>query len=213
MLTTIPLEPRKIPKQRRSKELVEALLDATARVLVEDGWDQASTNRIAEVAGVSVGSLYQYFPNRESLAMALARRHADEVFELLQNAVVELAFLPPEQAVRRFLRAMIDAHCVDPELHIALTHQVLALGLEGMDGPRERARQLVVAWMSSHPDLEVDDPEIAGWLLVTTAEAAIHGALIDHQGPDVSSPAFQDQLTTLILRYLRLEGTGAPGAR
>lgn len=63
--------PRKLPKQERSRVTVEAILDATALVLVREGYDRASTKRVAGVAGVSIGSLYQYFPNKESLVAAL----------------------------------------------------------------------------------------------------------------------------------------------
>ncbi|MBE9008662.1 helix-turn-helix transcriptional regulator [Pseudanabaenaceae cyanobacterium LEGE 13415] len=63
---------RKLPQQGRSKLTVDAILTATAHILIEDGYDKASTNRIAERAGISIGSLYQYFPNKESLMVAFA---------------------------------------------------------------------------------------------------------------------------------------------
>ncbi|MCA9490762.1 MAG: helix-turn-helix transcriptional regulator, partial [Myxococcales bacterium] len=81
--SAIALDPRKSPRQQRSEQTVAVLLQATARVLVDTGWDRASTNRIARAAGVSVGSLYQYFPNKESLVLALARQHAEEVVAML----------------------------------------------------------------------------------------------------------------------------------
>jgi AcrR family transcriptional regulator len=63
--------PRKSASQERSRLTVEALLEATARVLMKDGYDRASTNKIAAVAGVSIGSLYQYFPSKEALVAAV----------------------------------------------------------------------------------------------------------------------------------------------
>jgi AcrR family transcriptional regulator len=66
--------PRKIPRQARSLATVEVILDAAALLLVDEGYDQATTNRIAERAGVSIGSLYQYFPNREAVVAAVAHR-------------------------------------------------------------------------------------------------------------------------------------------
>jgi AcrR family transcriptional regulator len=66
--------PRKIPRQARSLATVEVILDAAALLLVDQGYDQATTNRIAERAGVSIGSLYQYFPNREAVVAAVAHR-------------------------------------------------------------------------------------------------------------------------------------------
>ena len=63
---------RKLPQQERSRVTVEAILEATARILVEEGYDRANTNRIAERVGISIGSLYQYFLNKESLAGKIA---------------------------------------------------------------------------------------------------------------------------------------------
>jgi AcrR family transcriptional regulator len=70
-------EPRKPPNQARARATVNAILDATARILAEEGFEAVNTNRVAEVAGVSVGSLYQYFPNKGSLVGAVAVRHTE----------------------------------------------------------------------------------------------------------------------------------------
>jgi AcrR family transcriptional regulator len=72
--------PRKLPTQDRSKQLVDSLLSATAKILVRLGYEGLTTNRVAEEAGVSVGSLYQYFPNKESLIAALIQRWSDGWF-------------------------------------------------------------------------------------------------------------------------------------
>src|SRR5688572_18416822 len=92
--------PRKRPRQERSKATRDALLEATARVLKKQGFDRASTNRIAEEAGVSIGSLYQYFPSKESLVAALVERHVDEMMTLLEAALVRVAGAPIPVAVR-----------------------------------------------------------------------------------------------------------------
>ena len=81
MARAVPTNPRKSASQKRSQATVQALLDATARVLTREGYDRASTNRIAATAGVSVGSLYQYFPNKEALVAALVARHNREMLD------------------------------------------------------------------------------------------------------------------------------------
>src|SRR5919112_656444 len=106
--------PRKSATQERSRATVEALLEATARVLTRDGYDRASTNRIAAVAGVSVGSLYQYFPNKEALVAALVARHNREMLDLLREALKEVASLDLATAIAKLVRAAVDAHRVDP---------------------------------------------------------------------------------------------------
>ena len=71
--------PRKRPRQERSRATVETVLEATARVLVKHGFDGLTTNLVAETAGVSIGSLYQYFPNKAALVGALIEKHIEEM--------------------------------------------------------------------------------------------------------------------------------------
>src|SRR5215469_8883193 len=107
-------KPRKHASQERSRATVDALIEATARILVKDGFDKASTNRIAEKAGVSVGSLYQYFPGKEALVAAVVQRHGQELMQVVRDALDEVAAAPMEQGVRKLVTAAIDAHRIDP---------------------------------------------------------------------------------------------------
>ena len=79
--------PRKSASQERSRITIDTILEATARVLMKDGYDRASTNRIAAAAGVSIGSLYQYFPSKEALVAAVSERHSREVLQLMRNVL------------------------------------------------------------------------------------------------------------------------------
>ena len=81
MLRKSSTKPRKLPQQDRSRVTVQAILEATTHILTEEGYEKANTNRIAERAGVSIGSLYQYFPNKESLLTALIEQHVNEMLE------------------------------------------------------------------------------------------------------------------------------------
>src|SRR5215510_12865250 len=100
---------RKSASQARSRVTVDALLGATARILVKDGYDRASTNRIAHVAGVSIGSLYQYFPSKEALVAALIDRHKQQIIQVLRDALIKVAMQPVEEAARELVKVMIDA--------------------------------------------------------------------------------------------------------
>jgi AcrR family transcriptional regulator len=82
-------KPSKVASQARSRATVDALVEATARILVKDGFDKASTNRIAELAGVSVGSLYQYFPSKEALVVAVIERHQQEIKQTVRGELAE----------------------------------------------------------------------------------------------------------------------------
>src|SRR5579859_5011283 len=83
--------PRKHAAQDRSRATVDALVEATARILVRDGFDRASTNRIAAEAGVSIGSLYQYFPSKEALVAAVIDRHNQATMRLVRSALADVA--------------------------------------------------------------------------------------------------------------------------
>lgn len=92
--------PRKLPQQDRSRMTVEAILEATTHILTEEGYDKANTNRIAERAGISIDSLYQYFPNKESLMAASMAQHSNEIAALVESKLQNLFF---EQEVSNLL--------------------------------------------------------------------------------------------------------------
>ncbi len=193
---------KKQPRQKRSREMVRAILDAAAKVLVEEGWAAASTNRVAEVAGVSVGSLYQYFPNKESLVIALAHHHGEAQLAQLVVDLIELQHLPIAQAIPRYVEANIKVHLEAPELHVHLTSQVLAHGLQSIQELQGKARVLVRGYLEAHRhELVVQDLDIAAWLLVSTVEAAIHGAILDDT-VRLEDPAFAREVSAMVCRYL-----------
>ena len=117
MARAVRTTPRKKPRQDRSRATVDAILEATARVLVEVGYERASTNRIARVAGVSIGSLYQYFPGKEALVAALVERHVDRVTTLLDQAFDYMEGLQPRDAARALVTAVLSTQAIDADLH------------------------------------------------------------------------------------------------
>jgi AcrR family transcriptional regulator len=82
--------PRKLATQERAQRTVDAMLTATARILVKEGYDTASTNKIALAAGVSIGSLYQYFPGKEALVAAVIDRHVEEMMGVVRVALADV---------------------------------------------------------------------------------------------------------------------------
>jgi len=98
---------RKEPGQERARQTVESIIEATAQLLDQD--ENASTNRIAERAGVSIGSLYQYFPNATAILAAMAERERVRVSEGIKRALEELDPEDPEPAIRAAIRALLEA--------------------------------------------------------------------------------------------------------
>jgi AcrR family transcriptional regulator len=115
---------RRRPQQRRARETVEAVLDAVIRILKRDGSRGLTTNRIAEVAGVSIGSVYQYFPDKQAIFAALHQRHVDQIDRLVQNTLVEHAASSLENLMRAMIEAMVEAHTTDPELYELLLTEI-----------------------------------------------------------------------------------------
>src|SRR2546423_5851957 len=95
MASTTTLKPRRSPRQERSRETVEAILEGAAQVFERHGYAKGTTNRIAERAGVSIGSLYQYFPNKGAIVVELSRRHMAEVRGVARPALQELVDRTP----------------------------------------------------------------------------------------------------------------------
>ena len=196
-------QPRKKALQERSRATVEAILGATARILVKDGYDRASTNRVAAAAGVSVGSLYQYFPSKEALVAALVERHLEETQAVLVHAFPLLLGAPVEAAAREMVRTMVAMHAVDPRLHKVLVEQVPRTGrLERIDALQRQATELTRAYLSHHAEeLRVKDLDMAAFIVVHTVEALTHVAVLSRQ--ELLSDAFVDAVTDLVVRYLR----------
>lgn len=195
------VEPRKIPRQGRSRATVDAILRAGAQVLARDGYNKASTNRIAELAGVSIGSLYQYFPNKDALVMAIAEEHSRAMVALLVEAAGHRGE-SLEQAIRVFVRGMIRAHAIDPGVHRALVQQVLHLGIDAYKNQQVAARQIVERLLEEERKrLGVKHPEVMAFVLVSAVEGVIHSAVFEQPGL-LAEAAFEEELVAMVLRYL-----------
>ncbi|MGH8085088.1 MAG: TetR/AcrR family transcriptional regulator [Lysobacter sp.] len=204
--------PRKHASQERSRATVDTLVEATARILVSEGYDHASTNRIAEKAGVSIGSLYQYFPGKDALVAAVIDRHKEDVMHIVRGTLAEVDTLPVEAAVRRLVTVAIDAHRVDPELHRVLTEQLPRTGrLEQMEGFQREAQANFAAYLARHRDeLRTLDVELAAFVCFMSIEAITHGAVLYR--PDLLKKTavgkLVDEATRLVVAYLQPERDG-----
>ena len=183
--------------------MVDAIVEATWRVLAEEGYATASTNRIAERAGTSVGSLYQYFPNKDAIVAAVQRRHHADFSAVMAAAFAEAAGQPLDVALRRLVRASLEAHLMDLDLHRTLAEMVPAsVNPETRASLQRGMLAQIRAWLESYrSELTVGDLDVAAFILFHLVEAVSHAAVLgrDH----TPRPAeVEDELTTMILRYL-----------
>ena len=173
-----PRSPRKQPVQARSRELVEVILEGAARVFEERGYAAATTDAIAERAGVSIGSLYQYFPNKDALAVALMERHGEAGVRWVAPVLERLSRERPPLAdgLRWLVDAFVSPHLERPALHDALA--------DGADVPpvfRVRRRTLtralaqpLSAWLEHVLPESARAPTVAS-VIAASIEGLAHG--------------------------------------
>lgn len=112
--------PRKHPSQERSRETVAVILEAAARILESRGLEGYNTNAVAEKAGVSIGSLYQYFPGKDALTIALIRSFEDDLLQSVKTAIAASQHDTLTQALQRIVRALYGAHIHRAALNVVL---------------------------------------------------------------------------------------------
>lgn len=205
MAATAQRKPRKAASQERSRLTVSALVEAAARILVREGYDKANTNRIAEVAGVSIGSLYQYFPSKEAVIVAVIARHNAEVMDAVQKELAAAFDAPVRRAISRLVRIAVKAHHVDPNLHRVLSEQIPRMGpLEKVEGFNRNYFTLFKAFLERHRDeIQVRDLDLASFICVTAIEALAHNAVLHEKiASDSAVNALVRDTERLIIGYL-----------
>jgi AcrR family transcriptional regulator len=194
---------RRQPKQRRSRQTVEAVLDAVARVLKRDGVGAVTTNRIAEVAGVSIGSVYQYFPDKRAIFVALHERHVAELGRLLESTLVAHAAAPLDELMRALVDAMIEAHAADPELYELLLTEVphRADGARDFSSRLGGALRLAIGARARELHLRRDLDRVL-FVVTTMMESLCHAAVLARPSR-LSLAAAKDEVVRALLAYLR----------
>jgi AcrR family transcriptional regulator len=196
---------RRTPRQERARATVEHLLEATARVLVSRGWARTTTNHVAARAGVSVGTLYEYFPSKDALVAALVDRHLAAAEARLAALVAELAVAKPtlEGLVRAIVAAMLDLHAASPRLHRVLFEEV-----PHRPAVRARVRAMEDAQATALAALlprlaRVEDPAITARVIVELLEALTHRWVLTPASEPLPRARMQAELERLVLAYIR----------
>jgi AcrR family transcriptional regulator len=193
---------RRRPKQLRARQTVAAVLDAVVRVLKREGVHAVTTNRIAEVAGVSVGSVYQYFPDKSAIFVALHQRHIEEIDRMVQSKLIEHAGSSLDVLMGAMIEGMIDAHTSDMELYGLLATEVP----HRADGTRDFAVRLHGAFLlaiSSRAQELKKGRDLDKLVFVVThmVESLSHGALF-RRPPGLSLADAKAEAVRAVLAYL-----------
>ncbi|AZS84617.1 TetR/AcrR family transcriptional regulator [Streptomyces griseoviridis] len=195
------LQPRRTPRQVRAELTRERVLTAAAHVFAEYGYAAGTTNRIAERARVSIGSLYQYFPNKDAILAELLVRHIDRG-TWTRTDRLDLSPGSLEAAVRILVRDAIDNHRDDPQLLRIMIEQapVSRELLDTMDRHSRIRGGEVRDFLARHPDVRVRDLDTAAELILFTVETNTHKLMADPRGVPVET--FESELVDMVTRYL-----------
>jgi len=213
-MARIRTAPRKKPAQKRSRATVDAIVAATARVLVRDGYDALSTNRVAREARVSVGSLYQYFPGKEALVAAVMEQYASRMQENIAARLQDAGTAATaEEVATEMIRAMLAAQQSEPRLHRALVEQVPRIGaLRRLHELFTNYERLVAAWLGENLErIEVRDVDTAAFVLVAAVEGLVNRAILD-RAELVSSGKIEEHILRLVLAYVAPSHAAAASA-
>lgn len=198
------LEPRKTPTQRRGHETRERILAAAAHVFARHGYSAGTTNRIAAEAGLSIGSLYQYFPNKDAILVELVRRHVDEGTAALAGRLAALTRRPSlENLIGVVVDAMLDNHVGDPRLHQVLFEEAPRPRelLDELHAIEEAAVGAVEGVLRADPAVRVADTAMAARLVVAAVESLVH-RYVSSRPDDLDVAPFRGELLAMLTRYL-----------
>ena len=204
MATKKTKEPRKRPQQARSQTTVHAILEATVQVLEREGPDSATTTRIAEVAGVSVGTLYQYFSHRDAIFDALQEREFERAIVLMQGVLSDNNLAKsPRETVAGCVQGMLALYEASPGMH-----RVLAMeGLRSTKADRIHSFDLRVIALVRHFITATGAPirrmnkDAAAFVAFQSVRATMLAMLLESPA-GLNDKALVEELVDLLLRYL-----------
>jgi AcrR family transcriptional regulator len=196
-------EPRKTPIQARSAVTVEAISEATIQVLLSHGAERLTTTRVAARAGVSVGTLYQYYPNKQSLIFAVLEHHLNNVAGRVEAACESACHKPLAEMIRETVEAFVDAKMERADISVALYRVSAEVG-----GPAlikrisQRSRKAVEAMLQTAPDTKSPPDKFAIDIMLAAMAGAIRSLLEAEPSPGAVRKS-REQLVLLCQSYMR----------
>ncbi|HWJ12041.1 MAG TPA: TetR/AcrR family transcriptional regulator [Nocardioides sp.] len=194
---------RKAPQQARSREMVERIVAAGREVLVRHGYDTFSTNRVATAAGISPGSLYQYFPDKTAILDVVIDRYWAEVADQVAASLGDRIGEAGVGMVRATADALVSALEADPVVLRVVAEQLpIGRSRERRAALERRVRELVTTYLAARPALSHRPvPAVAAWVVVLAVENLALRWVLD-QPESVSRDALLDEMVALVGGYL-----------
>ena len=193
--------PRRRPRQQRSQFTVEAIFQAVAQIVATHGEHGLTTNRIAEVAGVSVGSLYQYFPSKDAILQAMLDQHCERVMLELDALLAQACAQdwPPEEQVRRYVRHYLASFGAGPENERALARLSWQLDYRAsiLVAVRGASERLALHLQRLAPAQGQTPPTPAQLFVLTRAFMGTVRAASLERSPLLDSPELEEALVQL----------------
>jgi AcrR family transcriptional regulator len=208
------VSPRKSPKQERSRSLVDSAVEAATRILTRLGYDGATTNKVAETAGISIGSLYQYFPNKDALIGAVIDRQLDKYMKEIEKDFERFPDLTPEEGIEKIIRHMVSVYLGNRKLFAVLfDHTPRVQRTKNILHSRRRGAELVQAALGRHLHrMPPRDLKRASYVIVNAVMGVLLIASLDDELP-YEEKALADELIDMVMGHLlftRESGQVAP---
>lgn len=198
----VALDPRKCPRQARAAVTVDAIFEGTLQVLLSAGSTRLNTTRVAERAGVSVGTLYQYFPNKQALLFAVLERYLTKLMDTLEAACLDHRGATAEVMTEAAVKAYLQVKAQQPEISRALYYVVTELDARGLvEAAIQRAERAIAAMLSTASDGRFSDPHA----VARTLFATIHGTVrmfYERELTPVMRGEAESQLMTMCRSYV-----------
>lgn len=197
------LEPRKSPVQARSAASVDAILQATIQVLLHVGKERLTTTKVALRAGVSVGTLYQYFPNKSALLKAALKRHMDEITEAIELVCHQQKGHSLEQMATALMTTFLEAKMRDAKTSVAL--YAVSSDVDGAKIVQEiriRSNRAIVGMLKTAREQLTTDPELVASMLQGVM-VGVSRRLLESSAPEKQFDTLRQELIFLACAYLK----------
>jgi AcrR family transcriptional regulator len=209
----VAFEPRKTPVQARATVTVEAISEATVQVLLSQGTQRLTTTRVADRAGVSVGTLYQYFPNKQSLLFAVLEDHLERVTKEVEDACEHARHKPLTEMIKEVVEAFVDAKIARADISVALYKIAPDVGgLALVKRVTQRMRKAIARMLESATDTKTSPDEFAIQMMLAAMSGAMRSVL-ETGGSPAMMRKLREHLVVLCQSYMAAATISVPKAR